>query len=171
MQGSGEWVKLSPHDADPWPGDAAVAAAVLATDIDLTRAGLAWRDARDPARARAVLLGYFGAGRGRFTLPPRIDQTRLLSYDHNGRLARAVIAVGRPGRIAPESVRHLQECGIHTAADFVGVQVDQLSVRRTAYVISRTGAPLQIRGIGADRAQSLAVWRQWTEAGRAPLFA
>src|SRR5689334_18958496 len=40
LHGFGDWVKTSPHDADPWPGDAAVAVAALATDVDLTRVGL-----------------------------------------------------------------------------------------------------------------------------------
>ena len=69
------------------------------------------------------------------------------------------------------SVRHLEECGIRTAADFVGAQVDYLSVRRTAYVIRRDGTPLQIRGLGAERALGLSAWRQWIDAGRAPVFA
>ena len=174
VHGFGDWVKTSPHDADPWPGDAAVAAAVLATDIDPTRAGLAWRDGlhdgRDVVRARTALLGYFGAGRQKFTLPAPIDQDRLLSYDRDGRLARAVIAISRPSRIEPVSLRHLEENGIRTAADFVGAQVDYLSVRRTAYVIRRDGTPLQIRGIGAERALGLSAWRQWIDAGRAPIF-
>ncbi|AGZ41290.1 hypothetical protein [Actinoplanes friuliensis] len=174
LHGFGDWVKTSPHDADVWPGDAAVAAAALATDIDLTRVGIAWcdglHDGHDVVRARRVLLGYFGAGRQRFTLPPKIDQERLLSYDRDGRLARAVIAISRPSRLELTSLRHLEECGIRTAADFVGAQVDYLSVRRTAYVIRRDGTPLQIRGIGADRALGLSAWRQWIDAGRAPVF-
>jgi hypothetical protein len=174
LHGFGDWVKTSPHDADAWPGDAAVALAALATDIDLSRVGIAWRDVpdggRDVARARAALLGYFGAGRQRFTLPSRIDQKRLLTYDRDGRLARAVIAVSRPSRIEAMSLRHLAESGIRTAADFVGVQVDYLSVRRTTYVVRRDGMPLQIPGIGADRALGLSAWRQWIDAGRAPVF-
>lgn len=174
VHGFGDWAKTSPHDADPWPADAAVAAAALCTDIDLTRAGLAWRDGlhdgQDVLRARTALLRYFGAGRQPFVLPSRIDQSRLLSYDRDGRLSRAVIAISRPARIEPASLRHLEEHGIRTAADFVGAQVDYLSVRRTAYVIRRDGTPLQIRGIGAERALGLSAWRQWIDAGRAPLF-
>ncbi|WP_306209143.1 hypothetical protein [Actinoplanes sp. RD1] len=175
LRGAGDWAKTSPHDADAWPGDAAVAAAALATDIDLTRVGLVWRDGlhdgRDVSRARAALLAHLGAGRPKFTLSRRLDQDRLLTYDRDGRLARAVIAISRPSGVEPLSVRHLQECGIRTAADFVGVQVDPASVRRTAYVVRRDGTPLQIRGIGADRALGLAAWRQWVDAGRAPVFA
>jgi len=103
-------------------------------------------------------------------LPPPINQDRLLTYDRDGRLPRAVIAVSRPSRIEEVSVRHLQECGIRTAADFVGAQVDYLSPRRTSYVIRRDGTPLQIRGIGSDRALALSTWRQWIDAGRAPVF-
>jgi hypothetical protein len=175
LHGFGDWVKTSPHDADAWPGDAAVAVAALATDIDLTRVGIAWRevtpDGRDAARARTALLGYFGAGRQRFTLPPPIDQKRLLTYDPDGRLSRAVLAVSRPSRIEAASLRHLEECGIRTAADFVGAQVDYLSVRRNTYIIRRDGTPLQILGIGAERALGLSAWRQWIDAGRAPGFA
>ena len=171
LHGSGDWVKVSPHDADAWPGDAAVAAAALATDIDLTQVGIAWCDGRDVVRSHAALLSFFGAARQLFTLPPRIDQKRLLTYDRNGRLSRAVIAVSRPSRIEPTSLRHLEECGIRTAADFVGAQVNYLSVRRTAYVIRRDGTPLQIRGIGPERALCLSEWRQWIDAGRAPVFA
>jgi hypothetical protein len=171
VRGSGEWVKISPHDAEAWPGDAAVAVAVLATDINLNRAGIAWRDGRDAIRARAALLSHFGAARQRFALPPPIDQRRLLTYDRDGRLARAVIAVSRSSRIEATSLRHLHECGIHTAADFVGVQVDYLSVRHTSYVIRRDGTPFQIRGIGAERALAFSAWRQLIDAGRAPVFA
>jgi hypothetical protein len=175
LHGFGDWVKTSPHDAEAWPSDAAVAVAALATDIDLGRVGLAWRDGladgRDVARARTALLGYFGAARQRFTLPTPIDQQRLLSYDRDGRLSRAVIATSRPSGIELTSVRHLEECGVRTAADFVGAQVDYLSVRRTAYVIRRDGTPLQIRGLGAERALGLSAWRQWIDAGRAPVFA
>jgi hypothetical protein len=175
VHGFGDWVKTSPHDADAWPGDAAVAAAALATDIDLTRVGIAWRDVphdgRDAARARTALLGYFGAARQRFTLPPRINQKRLLTYDRDRRLASAVLAVSRPPRIEPMSLRHLEEHGIFTAADFVGAQIDYHSTRRTTYVIRRDGTPLQIRGIGPERALGLSVWRQWIDAGRAPVFA
>ena len=125
----------------------------LATDIDLTQAGIAWRDAaRRPGGgpARAALLDFFGAARRVFTTPPRIDQERLLTYDRGGRLSRAVIAIsGRTG-IVPVSVSYLEQCGIRTAADFVGAQVNYLP-RRTAYVIRRDGTPLQIRGLGPDR--------------------
>ena len=175
LYGIGDWVKTSPNDADTWPGDATVAAAALTTGIDLTQAGIAWldglHDGRDASRARAALLGYFGAARRRFTLSPRIDQQRLLTYDRDGRLSRAVIAISRPPRIEPTSLRHLQQCGVRTAADFVGIQVDYLSVRRTAYVIRRDGTPLQVRGIGPDRALALSAWRQRIDAGRAPVFA
>ena len=171
LRGFGEWVKTSPHDADGWPGDAAVAVAVLATDIDLTRAAIVRHDGRDAVPARAALLGHFGAARPRFVLPPRIDQSRLLSYDRDGRLARAVIAVSRSSQLGATSLSHLQECGIHTAADFVGAQVDYSSVRRTTYVIRRDGKPLQIRGIGAERALAFSGWRQLIDAGRAPVFA
>jgi hypothetical protein len=175
LHGFGDWVKTSPHDDDAWPGDAAVAAAALATDIDLTSVGIAWRsvvhDGRDAARARTALLSYFGAARQRFTLPPRIDQKRLLTYDRDGRLASAVIAVSRPSRIETGSLRQLEEHGIRTAADFIGAQIDYLSTHRTTYVIRRDGTPLQIRGIGPDRALGLSVWRQWIDAGRAPAFA
>ncbi|GAA2563993.1 hypothetical protein GCM10010435_40210 [Winogradskya consettensis] len=174
VHGFGDWVKISPRDADVWPGDAAVAVAALATDIDLTRVGIAWRegcdDGRDVARARAALLAYFGASQQRFTLPRPIDQRRLLTYDPDGRLGRAVIALSRPSGIEPASLRHLEECGIRTAADFVGVQIDYLSVRRTTYVIRRDGTPVQIRGIGPERALSLSFWRQRIDAGRAPVF-
>jgi hypothetical protein len=174
VYGFGDWVKTSPRDADAWPGDAAVAVAALATDIDLTRAGLAWHygphHGRDVARARNALLGFFGASRRRFTLPPRIDQDRLLTYDRDGRLTRAVLAISRPAKIETASLRHLEEKGIRTAADFVGAQVDYLSVRRTAYVIRRDGTPLMIRGLGPDRALALSAWRQRIDAGRAPVF-
>jgi hypothetical protein len=173
LHGFGDWVKTSPHDDDGWPGDAAVAAAALATDIDLTRVGIAWRDGphdgRGGARARTTLLGHFGASRQRFTLPTQIDQKRLLTYDPDGRLSRAVIAVSRPSRIEAASLRHLEECGIRTAADFVGAQVDYLSIRRATYVIRRDGTPLQIHGIGPDLALGLSAWRQWIDAGRAPV--
>jgi len=171
LRGFGEWVKTSPHDADAWPGDAAVAVAALATDINLTRAGIVWRDGRDAAGARAALLGHFGAAQRRFTLPPKIDQRRLLTYDRDGRLSRAVIAASWHARLEATSLRHLQECGIRTAADFVGAQVDYLSVRRTTYVIRRDGTPLPIRGIGSGRALALTRWRELVDAGRAPLFA
>jgi hypothetical protein len=175
LYGFGDWVKTSPRDADGWPGDAAVAAAVLATDIDLSRAGIAWRDGLrdgpDVVSARAALFGFFGVTRRRFALPSRIDQDRLLTYDRDGRLSRAVIAISRPSRIEPVSLRHLEERGIRTAADFVGAQVDYLSNRRTAYVIRRDGTPLQIRGLGPDRALGLSAWRQGIDAGRAPVFA
>jgi hypothetical protein len=175
VHGFGDWVKVSPRDEDAWPSDAAVAVAALATDIDLSRVGIAWRDGlhngQDVVRSRAALLGYFGAGRQRFTLPSRIDQERLFSYDRDGRLSRAVIAISRPSGLEPVSLRHLEEHGIRTAADFVGAQVDYLSVRRTAYVVRRDGTPLQIRGIGAERALGLSAWRQWIDAGRAPVFA
>jgi hypothetical protein len=175
LYGLGDWVKISPRDADAWPGDAAVAAAVLATDIDLAQVGIAWydglHDGQDVVRARAALLGHFGASRQAFTTPPRIDQERLRSYDGDGRLSRAVIAISRPGLIEPVSVTHLEQCGIRTAADFVGAQVNYLSARRTAYIIRRDGTPLQIRGLGPDRALSLSAWRQRIDAGRARVFA
>jgi hypothetical protein len=175
LYGFGDWVKVSPRDADVWVGDAAVAAAALATDIDLTRVGIAWydglQDGRDVVRARAALLGRFGAAPRVFMMPPRIDQERLRTYDGDGRLSRAVIAISRPSGVEPVSVEHLQQCGIRTAADFVGAQVNYLSVRRTAYVIRRDGTPLQIRGLGPDRALSLSAWRQRIDAGRAPVFA
>lgn len=175
LTGLGDWAKTSPRDADAWPADAAVAAAALATDIDLSRVGIAWRDGLPDGRsvlsARSDLLRYFGAARQVFRLSPRIDQERLLTYDRDGRLSRAVIAVSQPPQIEPTSLRHLRECGIHTAADFVGAQVDYLSLRRTAYVIRRDGTPLQVRGIGPERALCLSRWRQWIDAGRAAVFA
>jgi hypothetical protein len=170
LYGFGDWVKISPHDADAWPGDAATAAAVLATDIDVSQLGIAWCDGRDVVRSRAALLDFFGAARQVFTLPPRIDQERLLTYDRGGRLSRAVIAISRPSSIEPVSLTHLEQCGIRTAADFVGAQVNYLSVRRTAYVIRRDGTPLRIRGLGPDRALGLSTWRQRIDAGRAPVF-
>jgi hypothetical protein len=175
LYGFGDWVKVSPRDADAWLGDAAVAAAVLATDIDLTRVGIAWRDGlhdgRDVVRARAALLSFFGVARRVFTMPPRIDQDRLLTYDRGGHLSRAVLAISRPPSVEQVSLNHLEQSGIRTAADFVGVQVDYLSVRRTAYVIRRDGTPLQIRGLGPDRALNLSAWRQRIDARRAPVFA
>jgi hypothetical protein len=67
-------------------------------------------------------------------------------------------------------VSDLERNGIRTAADFVGAQVNYLSLRRTAYIIRRDGTPLQIRGLGPDRALSLSAWRQQIDAGRAPIF-
>jgi hypothetical protein len=174
LYGLGHWVKVSPRDTDAWLGDAAVAAAVLATDIDLTQTGLAWRDGlhegREVVQARAALLAFFGADRRVFTTPPRIYQERLLTYDRDGRLSRAVIAISKPYWVVPVSVIDLERNGIRTAADFVGAQVNYLSLRRTAYIIRRDGTPLQIRGLGPDRALSLSAWRQQIDAGRAPVF-